>query len=158
MPACRYFLIRINETDYLNRWDTDDGPRPDDVWSVYLCSPDIGVHLCEAAPSTWCEHVETYATFRDDAPDDAAEAVRQGVRESDLWLEWGTDADHYRHRSDVMRLFPELAAWLAANPEPEDKIHTSGTWAFVGICDPDTDDGAEYLEKLGEYVRCNAVL
>lgn len=163
---CRYVLVALDETaDWIlrNLETVKEGARaPDRIIGIWLCSPDIGVHLCELTPSTELRRVETYAVWNEDGPDPDEDAVR--VQEEVSTMQCGCyDSIDYMHRSSLLRRFPLLRVASDSNfvgIEPNDRQEGANpheAWCLVGEI-PQDEDEEEAYEDLFEDVCCNSRL
>lgn len=157
---CRYIVIALDETEY---WLLDrlPGPKPDRIVTTYLCSPDIGVHLCEVTPSLALLPVETHPLWDDEPEDDAArERVQEEVADEARRNE---EPVSYMHRSRILRLCPGLEEFLmrteggVAADAPERRYRPGCRWVYVDSVPPGEDPDVTE-EDIYEYVRYNSVL
>lgn len=147
----RWVVLRVETTGYweFTAQNPPESRRPDRVWTVYLVSMDLGVHICSVTPSAEMWFVENYPEWDEEPPDDVREA----------WHEWTMTAEDeqviYMDLPGLRRQFRDLSLLYT---EGQEGCEWRGTprsgpnWCYV--------DSATTAERdaLLEYVRCNAMI
>lgn len=143
----RWVVLRMDTTCYweFTAQNPPEGPRPARMWTVYLTSLDLGVHICSLTPSAELWFVENYPEWDDDVDD----AVREA------WYEWALTAEDeqvtYMDMSSVRCMVPDLAA-LHKDATWDGTPRHGKNWRYV-----ETAPSAQ-VDALLEYVRGNSLV
>lgn len=156
----RWFVVRIDETRHWNlhlldallkkecmperRAPTDKvyvPPMPDKVYSVYMVSPDIGVHICSLTASTeawFLEDIASWPAFIE-VPDDVHETTS-------CWIQAASADTEMVTYFDQSSLFRNIDTSTVSGPN----------WRYLGYTSlPGTEEHDEERDALFEYERGN---
>jgi hypothetical protein len=145
----RWFVVRLDETKY---WDQSSlaellqkecgrSVLPDKIYSTYLVSPDIGVHICSFQASVEAWFLESFPWWEEsvDLPDDIHEY-------SCVWVQEGASQTELVTYFDHGDFFRDIDTSVVSGPD----------WKYIGHTSlPGTEDHDEERDALFEYERGN---